>query len=489
MTDNNVYADLKPAQLWRHFAALNNIARPSGKEAAAREYARKIAVESGAQGHVDNAGNLIVRVSARNGGRADAPVVAVQSHLDMVCEKRPEIKHDFSADPITPRREGDFIFASGTTLGADNGIGIAAALAILSTPGLRHGPLELLFTVQEETGLQGAMALDAAQLQAAMLINLDSEEPEELTIGCAGGADTILRIANAPVEITRSDAVNCELVVSGLRGGHSGVQIHEPLGNAIKILTGVLRELEAAGIDFRLGLVQGGSAHNAIARDACAELSVTSGVLAALKNAVAAARDKAQSQWRESESGLSIELRASERDAITLQPETGRDLLDLLDALPHGVLEMSQAFPGKVQTSNNLAIVRSTPTEIIITTSSRSFVADDLQKVQQKIREQGEAKKAAVEIGAGYPGWEPNADSQLLQLARQSYEQVFGKPARVEVIHAGLECGVIVSKKPGLEAISFGPLIRGAHSPDEYVAASTVEPIWNLLTVLLARLS
>jgi len=474
--------------LWRHFAALNHIPRPSGQEAAARAYVQKIADESGAAARTDAGGNIIVRVAAR-GASEQAPTIAIQSHLDMVCEKRPDTEHNFDLDPILPHREGDLLYAIGTTLGADNGLGAAAALALLTTPDLRHGPLELIFTVEEETGLQGAMALDASLIKAEMMINIDSEDTDELTLGCAGGAETFIKLPLGSAPIDSPQLIGCKLVVSGLKGGHSGVQIHEPLANAIKLLAGVLRAADAAGITFSLAFLTGGSAHNAIPRDAIAELAVAPEAMQSLEKIVAENFADLRAQWAENEPGLSVTLNRIECPRQVLSPSSQRELLNLVENVPHGVLKMSEVFPGKVQTSTNLAGVHFGEGVIEIASSSRSFVAEDLKQVQQNIRSLGIAAGAQVEMSAGYPGWEPDPNSQLLKITRVAYETVYGKPARVEVIHAGLECGVIVSKKPTLEAISFGPLIRGAHSPEENLAISTVEPIWKLLTTVLANLA
>lgn len=485
----STYASLEPAQLWRHFAALNAIPRPSGQEAAALAYVQHVAQSAGATCDSDAAGNLVVRVAPQNGGSADAPIVAIQSHLDMVCEKRPDVQHDFAVDAIQTRREGDLIYANGTTLGADNGIGAAAALALLTEPNLRHGQLELIFTVEEETGLHGAMALDPALLQATMLINLDSEDPDELTIGCAGGATTVLYLPLAR-EAAPANWPSCEVRVGGLKGGHSGVQIHEPLANAIKLLASLLQSLPQQ-TSFRLVEMTGGSAHNAIPRDATAHLVVAPDAIPILKTSVDEVSQRLRAQWADDEPGLVIELRTVEEkdDTPVLAASSQKKLLGLLNDLPHGVLAMSNQFPGKVQTSTNLSKVETKSEQAEIATSSRSFVAAELQNVQQQIQSIGDEAGAKVEKRDGYPGWEPNADAQLLQKTKAAYEQVVGKPAQVEVVHAGLECGVILSRKPGMEAISFGPLIRGAHSPEECVAISTVAPTWKLLTALLAELS
>jgi dipeptidase D len=480
---NETYRSLEPADLWRHFAALNEIPRPSGQEAAARSYIQQIAEDAGATWRADEAGNIVVRVPAKSTFAA-APVVAIQAHLDMVCEKDPDVVHDFAHDAIRPQRDGDFIYASGTTLGADNGIGAAAALALLTTPGLNHGPLELIFTVEEETGLYGAKRLDPALIEAEILINLDSEDPGELIVGCAGGAGTSLFLP-AKSEITPKSWQGSTIRVSGLKGGHSGIQIHEPLANAIKLLARVLCAFQQDEVRWRLRFIDGGSAHNAIPRDAVAQIVVAPEAVESLKSAVEAQQVALKNEWAQNEPHLARNIEPTARAEQCFAPQVQSALLQLLVTLPHGVLAMSQSFAGKVQTSTNLARVHMDAREIEIATSSRSFLAGELDDVQKQIRKTGEANGARVLLHDGYPGWEPNPQSRLLEIARAEYATVFGRAPQVEVVHAGLECGVIVSKKPAMDAISFGPLIRCAHSPQEHVAISTVLPIWQLLIAML----
>jgi dipeptidase D len=486
-TQTDVYAGLEPPELWRHFLALNRIPRPSRKEARARAYVQQTAEAAGATWSTDASGNTVVRVPA-TAGCEGAPPVAIQAHLDMVCEKRPGVEHDFDRDPIRPRIEGDRIYAAGTTLGADNGIGAAAALAALTDRGLRHGPLELIFTVEEETGLHGAMRLDPGLVAARLLINLDSEDPRELTVGCAGGAGTILRLP-----VNREPAppgwVRGEVALSGLKGGHSGVQIHEPLANAIKLLAHVLMRAREGGVPFRLCSVQGGNAHNAIPRDAFAQVVVPADALPAAEAAALRANAALRSEWEADEPNLRVDLRPVQAGRDPLAPADEERLLRLLERLPHGVLQMSEAFPGKVETSSNLAQVATGEEQVEISTSTRSFATAELERVQSRIKSLGEEGGAQVEVRDGYPGWEPDPRSTLLATSVRVYRQVFGVPPEVQVIHAGLECGVIVSSLPGMEAISFGPCIQGAHTPEEYVSVPTVEMTWRLLAALLAELA
>jgi dipeptidase D len=494
MTAHDVYAGLEPPELWRHFAGLNSTPRRSGQETAARAYVQGVADATGCSWEVDGYGNLVVRVPAKS-GRQGAAAVAVQAHLDMLCEKRPGVEHDFDRDPIRPRIVDGRVYATGTTLGADNGIGAAAAIALMTAPGLKHGPLELIFTREEETGLDGAMALDPSLVRARLLINLDSEDPDELTVGCAGGAGTILKL---PVQTEPAPPgwVGREVVVTGLKGGHSGVQIHEPLANAIKLLAGVLPRIEEAGIPFRIasGSLHGGSAHNAIPRDASAIVALSPRALApgtfhALERAVEGLRAALLEEWGKDEPGLALEVREIPPPGRVFREAENSRILSLLHDLPHGVLKWSDAFPGKVETSSNLAQLRTGEDVVEVCTSSRSFVAAELASVQQRIRSLGEATGAIIEARDSYPGWQPDRNSRLLEISKRVYEQVMGKAPEVQVVHAGLECGAIVSKLPGMEAISFGPLIRGAHTPEEHVTISTVGATWKILIRLVETLA
>ena len=413
--------------------------------------------------------------------------MAVQAHLDMVCEKEPGVEHDFMKDPIPLDREGDKVFARGTTLGADNGIGAAAALALLTEPGFEHGPLELVFTVEEETGLHGAVAFDPALMSASMLINLDSEDARTLTVGCAGGSSVEITLV-PEAEQAPGGWVAHRLVLGGARGGHSGVNIHERRANAIKLLLQALNALTDAGIEFRLAGLQGGSAHNVIPRDAEAVLAMpteASGNAASIVGRVSA---ELQDEWGTDEPDLALALETAALEGEVLGRRSAAQLLGLLVDLPHGVLAMSRDFEGKVETSANLAQVAATPHSARILASVRSFSAASESETRSRIDRLGTEAGGSVVVDMGYSGWEPDPDSRLLKVAREQYERVNGVPPIVEVLHAGLECGVLVAKKPGLEAISFGPLIRGAHSPSECVAASTVDAMWRLLVGLVSAL-
>jgi dipeptidase D len=477
------YEGLEPLHLWHHFARLNRIPRPPGHEAEARSYVQEVAEKGGAEYRVDARGNLVVYLPAKEAPE-QAPAVAVQSHLDMVCEKRPEVVHDFFRDPIHPRRQGDWIYGSGTTLGADNGIGAAACLSLITDPTVAHGPLELIFTVEEETGLHGASDLDGSLVSSRILINLDSEDPSGVTVGCAGGASVFCRLpASGATPVDGS--VGRELRVAGLKGGHSGVQIHERLANAIKLLNGVLVSVRDAGIRFQLASIDGGSAHNAIPRDAVARLAIDSARVPTFNSFMDEMVQRLRSKWRDAEPGLAITHQEVPLMERLISQENSDALLDLLQRAPHGVLEMSPHFPDTVQSSANVASVRSKDGFVEVLISLRSLSQEKLEAQASDLRRLGTSLGGSATISDVYSGWEPDPDSQLLTLAKRQYQKTNGRPPEVQVIHAGLECGVIVSKLPGMDAISFGPLIQGAHSPDERVLATTVGPTWILLKRLL----
>lgn len=474
--------ELHPAPLWEHFAALAAIPRPPGQEQRAMEYVKKLADERLLPWREDAFGNVVVYVDGSPG-----PVVAVQAHLDMVCEKNPDVEHDFSIDPIRVDRDGDVVFAQGTTLGADNGIGAAACLALMTEPDVRHPPLELVFTVQEETGLHGAIAFDPDLMSADMLINLDSEDPDELIVGCAGGVTVDIAV---PVnrEAPPSGWEACALSVSGLKGGHSGIEIHRKRANALKLLAGTLREVLAVGHDLRICSISGGGAHNVIPRDAAAQLLVPAGGFARLEAAVEGTAQLLAAGWGEAEPTLQLSLIQKGEPEPALDETGAGSLLDLLDQLPHGIIRMSSKFPDKVETSANLASVSTAANEVYVLVSVRSPVDQQLQTVRESIERTARSMGARAEPRDGYPGWDPDPDAELLAVAKRKYEDVNGKAPSVQVIHAGLECGALVAKRPGMQAISFGPHITGAHSPKEQVRASTVEATWKLLVGILAEL-
>lgn len=478
-------SDLAPQPLWKHFDEILTIPRGSKKEEGMRRYVLFLAQRRGFRTRTDAAGNTVVAKPA-SPGKEGAPVVVLQSHLDMVNEKNSDVAHDFDRDPLVPRREGEFVKATGTTLGADNGIGIAAMLAVLEAEDLVHGPLEFLFTIDEETGLTGASDLDPSLITGKILLNLDTEEENEVTIGCAGAGMSALSLplANGPAPEGRAAL---EVSLSGLKGGHSGLEIHLPRGNALKLLA---RALYAAGLQnsIYIGSLHGGGKHNAIPREASAKIFVRpedrEAVTADLEREVAAIAAELPA-----EPDLRLDVRYAAPPASAWTEEAGRKALALVQALPHGVIMMSQDIPGLVETSTNLASAEPRDGSLAILLSTRSSVDSALRATRQRIRAAAELAGAAVEEGRGYPGWKPNPRSGLLKTFRALHERITGKDPELRALHAGLECGIIGEKVPGMEMISFGPLIQGAHSPDERVHVASVERFYHLLTATLAELA
>ena len=419
------YDQLEPAPVWSAFALLNSIPRPSGGEKTLREAICHLAQERECEFQTDERGNLVVRVPGKS-CTSDAPVVALQAHLDMVCQKRPEVEIDFERDAIVPRRDGDKIFASGTTLGADNGIGVAFMIALLEGEAPAHPPLELLFTVEEETGLYGAALLDPSLVSARRLINLDSEEDDEITIGCAGGAGVMIHLPVEREEFRDGDSI-FEFKVMGLAGGHSGIQIGEKLGNALKIMG---QALDAFPPDLRLISFDGGTAHNAIPRDCVAVFAIAPERLGEVAETNAFITKKLEQQWREHEPTFELRLtfisdQSAEIEAKT-QPMTEQatqTVLRLVRELPHGVQAMSARWEGKVQTSSNLAQIETSANEVEFGISNRSFLAGDIAQMQELCATVGKNAGARVEERDGYPGWEPRAHSPPTRPVRRRFRQ------------------------------------------------------------------
>lgn len=479
-------SELEPQPLWQHFDHILTIPRASKDETKARDYVLEVAKRNGLESQVDATGNVVVRKPGSGGGD-DAPAVILQSHLDMVQEKNSDVDFDFASDAIQPRQDGDWVVATGTTLGSDNGIGVAAMLAVLEAEDLIHPPLELLFTVDEETGLTGAAELDASMLSARRLINLDSEDENKLCVGCAGGADSHL-ILPVNREATADGNAAIEVGIGGLHGGHSGIDIHLQRGNAVQILTRIL----LAGGDaapMRIAEFGGGNAHNAIPREAQATVVVDSERAPEVQQAMTAEYERAFAELSSAEPEMKISIESAEAPGEAWDGKTTHRALGLLSALPHGVVTMSYDIPDLVETSNNLATVREGDGGLEIETSSRSSVASALDALRRRIRAVGELAGASVEEDEGYPGWQPDMDSQMLAIVKQVHEQELGVDPEVYAVHAGLECGLIGEMLPGMDMISIGPQIEHPHSPNERVLVPSVERFWRLLTGSLERLA
>jgi dipeptidase D len=433
---------------------------------------------------------MTVKVPATK-GHEKAPTVILQGHLDMVCEKNEDVALDFMKDPIEVRVDGDWVKATGTTLGADNGVGVAAAMAVAEDPDAVHGPLEILGTIDEETGLTGAKALDPAIVSGRIMLNLDTEEDGAVYIGCAGGADSTTTL---PVTRRRGllGSVPVKISVKGLKGGHSGLNIIENRGNAVKMAARILLAAVEKGLELDLVSLDGGSKHNAIPREAFALARIRKESRGELQAVV----DACLADFKEEFSAIEPDLQV-----IVEQPDDGdemaqvfnqhaRDrLLHLLRILPHGVISMSRDVPGLVETSNNLAVVATEADAVKITTSYRSSVMPALYAVREQIRSASVQAGAEAHEDESYPGWKPNPDSPIVKKTVEVYEKLFGDKPGIKAIHAGLECGLLIEKVPGLDAVSIGPEIRNAHSPDEMVQISSVQKFYKHLLALLKELA
>jgi len=475
---------LEPKLLWKYFLELSAIPRGSRQEAAAAAWVAAQGRALGCEVEVDEVGNVLLRKAA-SAGRAERPGVALQAHVDMVCEKNEGTAHDFARDPIPVYRDGDVLRARGTTLGADDGIGVAAALAALATPGLAHGPLEVLVTIDEETGLTGANAVRPGWLRSRYLLNLDSEEEGELTIGCAGGIDTVgsRPVTRAPAPAER---VALRLKVSGLKGGHSGVDIAAGRGNALRILAQVL-DAVLGSHDLRLAAVRGGNKRNAIPREASALVLADPGREAALRADVA----RLAAEWRSAlgalDPGLAITVEPAAAEPA-LSPGDARAVVGLLLAAPHGVEAMSPDIEGLVQTSTNLAMADTRDGQVEVAFLSRSAIDASKRALGARIAATCALAGFEARHGGEYPGWKPEPGASLVRHVDAAHGALFGKPMVVKAIHAGLECGIIGEKHPGLEMVSLGPTLKDVHTPDEHVSIPSVERFWRLLCGVLERL-
>jgi dipeptidase D len=479
-------SELQPTAIWGYFDQILTIPRGSKKEEKAREFVISVAERLGLEYTVDETGNVVVRKPAAGGSRSTTPTI-LQSHLDMVQEKNSDVEFDFDSDAIRPVLDGEYLRADGTTLGSDNGIGVATMLAIMEDQDLTHGPLEFLFTIDEETGLTGAGGLGDGLLEGRRLINLDSEEERVLTIGCAGGADSHLHLAvdRSAVE-EGSSAISVR--VAGLKGGHSGVDIHLQRGNAIKILARALHACALAE-PVRIGSFGGGNAHNAIPREVSAVMVVpkANGIPTTVKETLTSELEASAAELAAVDPGMSFEVADAPLPADALTEISTRQLLSLVTALPHGVMAMSNDIEGLVETSTNLAVVREEEGRAFVLMSSRSSVMSALEALRQRIRSFADLSGADLEAKDGYPAWQPDVSSTLLQMVKDVHQRIAGE-AEIGAVHAGLECGIVGEKYPGMDMISFGPQIDFPHSPDERVKVPSVGEFYEVLKAVLAEL-
>jgi dipeptidase D len=482
--------DLEPALLWQHFDGIRQIPRPSKHEEQISKHVEDWASERGFEVLKDEAGSMVIRVPATE-GHENADTIVLQGHLDMVCEKNSDVEHDFMTQGIEVEVDGDWVRAKGTTLGADNGIGLAAAMALADDPEVVHGPLEILATVDEETGLTGAKMLDPSIVNGRILLNLDTEEDGALYMGCAGGADT-----DAFLKISRRrgllGTVPVKLSVRGLRGGHSGLNIIENRGNAIKLTTRVLQAALYADIDVDLVSIDGGSKHNAIPRECFAVCRLDKSAIEAFRGIADTCAADFREEFEATDPDLEVVVEEMDDDEPTRQVFNvhARDrLLRLIDGLPHGVLTMSRDVPGLVETSTNLAVVETQEDGAKFVTSHRSSIMPALYAVRRSVTSTFRQAGAKVTYDEPYPGWKPNPDSAILARTVEVYERLFDEKPEVKAIHAGLECGLLLEKVPGMDAVSIGPQIENAHSPDECVQISSTAKFYRHVSALLEDLA
>ena len=487
MTDEaTVVTGLEPRAFWAHFEALTRIPRPSRAEEPVIEHVRAWAAENDFELHQDSGRNLVLRVPATP-GRETAPVVALQGHLDMVCERDPSSPNDPAEGRIVLVRDGDWLKADGTTRGADDGVAIAAMMALAEDASLPHGPLELLMTVAEEVGLEGANAFDGSLLNGRILVNLDSEEDGKLTVGCAGSTDTWLRV-EAARDAAAADAATLAVTVSGGLGGHSGMNIELGRSNAIKVLGRALREAHAT-VPFRLVSLAGGKSRNAIPRDAAAVVSLEAGREADLRAAIETAAATIREAFSKTDPDVSVTVQPGEAAADAWTDAGTRTLLDAIALVPTGPLAMSNDFEGLVETSTSLGEASTEGDRLTLHSLSRSSNDAALPEVIGALDAAARLAGGELEMKHNYGGWRPDLDSPALAALHASYVRLFGEEPIVTAVHAGLETAVIGDKVPGLDMISFGPQIEAPHSPDERVSIPTVERFWRLLVGFVDELS
>jgi dipeptidase D len=474
--------NLQPKALWKNFYSLTQIPRPSGKEQASIEFVKKFAQDLKLETIVDEVGNVIVRKPATS-GMENRKGIVLQGHLDMVPQKNSDKQHDFEKDPIDAYVDGEWVKANGTTLGADNGIGVAATLAVLEAKDLVHGPVEALFTIDEETGMTGAFGLKSGLLKGDILMNLDSEDEGELYVGCAGGLDANMTFAYKPSSVP-AGMVAYKLSITGLKGGHSGLDIVLGRGNSIKLLVRFMYHAEKK-FGLRLASIDGGSLRNAIPREAFAIVVIPSAKTAEFEKSVAQYLSIYKSEFSLTEPTLTFVAEKVSLPTTLIDEKTQFNIIRAAFGCPNGVVRMSDAVPGLVETSNNLARVYSDDKNIYAQCLLRSSVDSAKEALANKVASVFELSGAEVVFTGGYPGWKPNPTSPILKVMSDVYKTKYGKTPEVKAIHAGLECGLLGGVYPNWDMISFGPTIRFPHSPDEKVNIDTVNKFWDFLVEVL----
>ena len=476
----------KTKEILKWFEEISKIPRCSKNEDKICEWLVNWAKENNFESKVDETKNLIIKVPA-SPGKENSPTVTIQGHMDMVCEKTKDSKHDFTKDPIKLVYDGEWLTADQTTLGSDNGIAIAMGMTLALDKEVEHGPLELLFTVDEETGLTGANALEPGFVEGKILLNIDSEDEGVFTVGCAGGMNTYLSL-QLEYENVPSGNKKFQIEAGGMKGGHSGIDINAEKANAIRVLGRILYQIKEE-IDIRLADIKGGSAHNAIPRDADASVFIAEKDVDKFKKITSDFEKTVKNEFQTTEPDLYISSKiADDQRTECMNSETTKKVIDFITVIPHGVDSMSADIKDLVETSNNFASVKIEKGELKILTSQRSSLVSKLNSLTKRIETISNLSGGKAQSGDGYPPWPPNMDSSLLKKSEEIYEKMYNKKPVVEVIHAGLECGIIGDKYPGMDMISFGPTLKYPHSPDEKIHIGTIGKVWDFMIELIKNL-
>ena len=481
----NVLGHLKPELVWNHFEEICKYPRPSKKEEKIAAHIVSVGERLGLETTKDKFGSILIRKPAAPGFE-NRKTVVLQSHIDMVCEKNRGVEHDFDNDPIQPYIDGEWVKAKGTTLGADNGIGVAAALAVLESKDFQHGPIEALFTLDEETGLTGANSLKKKWLKADVLINMDSEEEGSLYIGCSGGVNTRASFKVKP-EKAPKNTLAFELKVMGLKGGHSGLEIQVGRGNAVKLLVRLLYSY-GKNNEYEIASIEGGNKHNAIPREAFAKVVIPKKDEKIFKKFVKKFDETVKAEFISVEPDLTVGIEKLKGVEKVFNPKLRKNLINALYAVPHGVIKMSPDIPELVETSTNLAVVTTEGKHVNIVTTQRSSVASEINDIRDMVSSVFELAGAEILYNDGYPGWKPDINSEILNVFKKTFTDLYGKEPEVKAIHAGLECGIIKEKYPEMDMISFGPTMFGVHSPDERLKIDTVPKFWEQLVKVLENI-
>lgn len=478
---SNEISKLDPKIVWEHFYALTQVPRPSKHEDKIQKFMYDFGKSLGLETIKDEIGNIIIKKPATP-GMENRQGVVLQAHLDMVPQKNAGVAHDFEKDPIQTYIEDGWVHAKDTTLGADNGIGVAAIMAVLSSKDIEHGPIEGLFTCDEETGMTGAENLKAGVLDGDILMNLDSEDEGELYVGCAGGIDVEVEVAYT-LENTPNDMKGYQIDAKGLKGGHSGMDIHLGKANANKLLVEFLHKNETLGI--RLSEAEGGSLRNAIPREAHALVAVPNNKVADFEKAIKEFEKEKQEEYKAIEPTLQFEAKEVGAPKQVIEAEEAKKLIDALVACPNGVEAMSKDMEGLTETSNNMARIEFLKGRLLVQCLTRSSVDTAKMALTEKIRASFDEVDAEFATFGAYPGWKPNMKSTVLKAMQEVYKETFGKTPEIKAVHAGLECGLLGAVYPNWDMISFGPTIRNPHSPDERVNIETVDKFWTFLKASL----